>query len=268
MSLLPVPPLLTGGFNLGSAVHKATSSALVDGTNRRAFGFLLARDGTEITIIENGQTSSTSWRGTMSTPFDISTLTDSDSFELPGYADAAHFVDSGTQILSGTPTSVAAEFFALSTAFDPSSAASPTSGNLPTAYTRGYGLRLSDDGTKLRQQTGDRVITQHTLSTPFDLTTASSDGSIDLSATLSSPAIDFVLNRDETRMLVLQPNPQRVFAFRLSTPGDVTSAVDLGVPLDFSGQLAANANRLEVSPLGDNLYIVEPLGKIAQYGIA
>lgn len=93
------------------------------------------------------------------------------------------------------------------------------------------GLYVKQDGAKLFVVDGDAggpspVVAQYSMSTPWDITTASLDSAVDLSANMTRPyAIEF--NSDGTKVYFSDIGESAIKSFTVSTAYDLTSGLTL-----------------------------------------
>jgi hypothetical protein len=164
---------------------------------------------------------------TLSTAFDVSTASFVDSFSVAAQENAPQdlaFNTDGTKMFVLGSTGDDVNEYTLSTGFDVSTATFVDSFSVSAQETGPLGLAFSTDGTKMFVCgfAGDDV-NEYTLSTGFDVSTATYTSRFSVSAQHSSPsAIDF--NANGTRMFVLGENSKNVSEYVLTTGFDVTTA--------------------------------------------
>lgn len=168
---------------------------------------------------------------TLSTAFDVSTAS---------YASKSFVSGLGANIRDCFISEDGAEFyiadqagsdtitqFSLSTYFDISSASTPASKTFSVASQEGTlcAVWLKPDGAKLYVGgTGQDTVFQYTLSTAFDVSTASYDSvSLDVSAKEANLR-SIYLSADGTYLLVGGSSSDSVHGYSLSSPWDVSSA--------------------------------------------
>jgi DNA-binding beta-propeller fold protein YncE len=116
------------------------------------------------------------------------------------------------------------------------------------------GVDLSHDGTKmyLVGYYYDTVF-EYTLYTPWDVSTASLNQSLDISADASTP-MDLVFKHDGTKMYISEYSNNVVLEYDLSVPWDISTGTlnyTLDLSLDVDGMRGAT-----FSPDGTHMYIV------------
>lgn len=234
------------------AILKLTGGGVVDELDlasgqyeSKSYGFGIAfwasaisDDGSKFYI---GQIAGTLHQYSLSTPFDIGTATsDSKTLDVSAQTTGVYSIQFG---LSGTKLFVVSNNgvvyqYTLATAWDLSSAVYDSvsfSGNAQTGN-QCYGAFLSNDGLKLLLTAdSSHAVYQYTLTTAWDISTASYDSvSFSLSAQLVWP-LDLALNSAGTRMVVACRTNLKIYQYTLATAFDVSSATYDGVSFDIQG---------------------------------
>ena len=163
---------------------------------------------------------------------------------------SAVFNGDGTKLFTLGYASDSVHEYSLSTAYDLSTA-SYTSNSFSVASQAAvpFGLAFSNDGTKFYVAALDNVIYQYSMSSAWDITTASySSISKSVSAQDSGlRAIDF--KTDGTKLYVLGNTNKRVYQYSMTTPWDVSTASYDSISFSVSGQ-TSNASDISFSPDG------------------
>ena len=161
--------------------------------------------------------------------------------------------------------------YTLSTAFDASTATYVSGGELDISSQESEpsGIEFNNNGTKLFivGTSGDDV-TEYTLSTAFDVSTAShvSGGEKDLSSQDLRPR-DLTFNSDGTKMIVVGDAGETIEEYDLSTAYDVSTASH-DSSLDVSGQEQTPA-AIEFSPDGKKMFLLGYTGDdVNQYTLS
>ena len=164
------------------------------------------------------------------------------------------FNDTGTKMYLLGNTNDAVFSYTLSTPWDISTGTSdytPRSFSVNTQAAEPYNTYIGDNGTKMYvlNQATDAVF-QYTLSTPYNVTTASY-----ASKTLSVTALEtdprgMYFNSDGTKMYIIGVINNIVFSYTLSTPWDIATAVADYVPKYFS--VATQTTTVSDGFIGDN----------------
>ena len=165
---------------------------------------------------------------TLSTGFDISTASFVDSFDVSSedlYPSGLTFNNDGTKMFVLGSIGDDVNEYTLSTGFDVSTASFVDSFDVSSQETTPSGLDFNNDGTKMFVVGGiGDDVNEYTLSTGFDVSTASFVDSFDLSSQDAFPTgIDF--NTDGTKMFVVGYYGKDVNEYKLSTGFDVSTAV-------------------------------------------
>ena len=154
------------------------------------------------------------------------------------------FSSDGTKmyIINQAGASSSVEQYNLSTAYDISTASHSSADSLTvgTQDTSPFGITFKPDGTKLyvTGTTGDNVY-QYTLSTAYDLSTASYD-SVSFSYNSQDTATSGTLfNSDGTKLYMLGAGTDAIYQYSLSTAYDVSTASYDSVSLSVSSQFTA-----------------------------
>ena len=195
---------LTRAWDLRSA-YAAGKTLDVSGQDTSPHGLAVSEDG--LTLILLGYNGNTLYQYTLGTAFDISTATyDTVSFNTNGqtlFPTDMHMVDGGeTLYISDTNTDRALQYD-LSTAWDLSTisfvGSSPSFTSIDSSM---YGIAVTSDGTKmfLGGYVGDDVH-RFTLSTPFDVTTATYDNYL-IAVNNYGYVKGLFLSPDDTRLYV------------------------------------------------------------------
>jgi len=212
----------------------------------RASGIVFNLDGTKMYMI--GYDFDKVHQYTLSTGFDLSTASyDSVSFSLTAQDSAPSdmaFNTDGTKMYVLGYGSDNVYQYSLSTAFDISTASyDSVSLSVNSQDPTPMGMAFNTDGTKM-YMTGsiNNKVHQYTLSTGFDLSTASYDSvNLNVTAQEGNPA-SVAFNTDGTKMYVLGYSSDTAHQYTLSTGFDLSTASYDSVSFSLAAQ--------EGSPLG------------------
>lgn len=198
-----------------------------------ATGHFFKPDGTKMYVICNAQSSGNSgeiFQYSLSTPFDVSTASyDSKTFAADLQGTGMFISSDGTKLYvsedGGANTVIE---YTLSTAWDISTAsASGSTYNFSAQLTKAWGIYFKSDGTEMYLWSqSDARIYQYTLSTGFDLSTASYTGffatgvSMSYGAGMSDDGVYFYVASGTSSGIVYQ--------YECSTPYDITTASAAG----------------------------------------
>ena len=118
-------------------------------------------------------------------------------------------------------------YFVNSTAWDVSTAYNSTSFNItPQVQSQAYDIFFNSSGNKMyiTNLSGPRqYFFQYTLSTPWDISTATYDN-INFSHTEDSDAKGIFINSSGNKLYVAGDNTNKIHQFTLSTPWDISTA--------------------------------------------
>lgn len=134
-----------------------------------------------------------------------------------------------------------------------------------------FAIQLKTDGTKLyicAALIGVVYVRQYTLSTPYDISTASYDTAAIVIAESTNPtAIRF--KSDGTRMFLAGGGELKVFSYTLSVGWSITTTTYDTLSLDVSGQVSGFLNTFDMKTDGSKIYAYDstPNDKIYQYTI-
>jgi len=211
------------GFDISIASYKANFSLSAQDNNTQAVQF--NTDGSKMFILGEGGNSV--YEYSLSTSFDVTTSTYSQSFSIGSQETAATglaFSPDGTKMFVCGFSGKDVNEYTLSTGFNISTASFVDSFNVSSELAFPYGLAFNNDGTKMFVcgQT-DTVVAEYVLSTGFDVSTSSFSKELALSSQDNYPAaISF--NNDGTVMFILGGINKAVYEYTLTTGFDVSTA--------------------------------------------
>ena len=187
-------------------------------------------DGTKLFVSNANTTNSTIAEFNVGSPFDPSTLTFVDAYTIgnkTSYPYGMDFKPDGTEVYVCTYSNSTIHQWTLSTAWDISTASFTRSYDTTKDNYR-HGIRFKPDGTKMYitggAYTSDDETEQYTLSTAWDISTASYDLVLDHSSYTTTPQ-DILFNSDGTKFYVLGSSPSSTITeYSLSTAYALNSA--------------------------------------------
>ena len=212
------------GYDLTNASYDSVSFS-VSGQEASPQAIAFNADGTKMFIA--GSSGDDVNEYTLSTGFDVSTASFIDSFSVASQDTSPQglaFNSDGTKMFVVGAANDSVHQYALSTGFDVSTASYSQSFSVTAQETDPRGIAFNTDGTKMFVAGGaGDDINEYTLSTGFDVSTASYSQNFSVATQESSPrAIAF--NADGTKMFVCGQNGQDVNEYTLSTGFDVSTA--------------------------------------------
>lgn len=245
--------------------NKSFNTGTVD--TSLVWGLYVKPDGTKFYVVASGDTV---YQYTASTANDVSTITyDNTSFSVSAQetnASNVFFKPDGTKfyIIGGSGDDV--NEYNLSTAWDISTASYNQNFSVSSQTSAPRDVVFKPDGTKmyvLDAPTDD--VFQYSLSTAWDVSTASYDSkSLDLS-TEDSGAFGMSFNPDGTKMWFSGFSSDSVYQYGLSTAWDISTASYDSVSFSLGSQ-TGEVRAMRFNGDGSKLFIIEDTGKkIYQY---
>ncbi len=193
---------LTTGFDISTASYDSLFSVNSQDTNPRGLAF--NNDGTKMFVA--GWKNQRVFEYHLTTGFDISTASYDSNLSISSNAGGSNglaFNSDGTKMfVNAANSSDEVVEYTLSTGFDVSTASYDSSFVTQSQDTSPQGLAFSNDGKKMfvAGDTGDDI-NEYTLSTGFDVSTASFVGSFDVSSQGTNPT-GITFNNDGTKMFI------------------------------------------------------------------
>ena len=253
-------------YSLGSASYDSVSyDSSVEGTNIGSI--YIKPDGTK--LYANDGNFEGVLQYSMSTAWDLSTLSyDSVSFSVATQTgtrpQSLSFKTDGTKFYVVSTGNDTVFQYSLSTAWDLSTASyDSVSFSVSSQGNEPYGLTFKYDGTKMYiSDLGNDFIYQYTLSTAWDLSTASYDSvSLDVSSYANISTVIF--SPDGTQLIASSITNQSIVSWSLSTAWDITTAT---FESEFSNLAESNPRGLYWKDDGTKLYVSDNnVDKIYQY---
>ena len=209
-------------------VDSFSITSSVPGTENDPRDVAFNSNGTKMFVL--GRAGEKVYEYTLSTGFDVSSSTFVDSFDISNDEEAAtslEFNTQGTKMYIVGQNSNEVDEYTLTTGFDVSTASFVDSLDIASEDDHGNGLAFNNDGTKMfiAGHENDNVY-EYTLSTRFDVSTASFVDSFDVSSQDTEPAA-VAFNSDGTKMFVVGAAGVDVNEYTLTTGFDVSTATFL-----------------------------------------
>jgi DNA-binding beta-propeller fold protein YncE len=218
---------LSTPFDLSTASYDNVSFS-VAAQDTRPYGIAFNNDGSKMYMV--GTASDSVHRYTLSTPDDLSTASyDSVSFDLSAQETQPYdiaFNNDGSKMYILGYYNKAVFQYTLSTPDDLSTASyDSVSFGVAGPYRYPYDIAFNNDGSKMYMVDSSYSVFQYTLSTPFDLSTASYNNvSFDVSAQDSSP-FGIAFNNDGSKLYMVGRDNDSVFQY--------TPSYDLAPPFQY-----------------------------------
>lgn len=260
----------TEGYSLASASYDSKSFSVATQETSPSSLFFKS-DGTKMYV--TGPSGDDVNEYTLSTAWDVTTASYTTAFDVSANVlnpEGIYFKSDGTKMyVWGISSSIIGEYD-LSTAWDVSTASLNDTATFTSQVpiNNGQDITLNGDGTKLYIIGGSSTIYQYSLSTAYDITTASYDSvTLDVSTNSSSPA-DLTFNSDGTRLYVVASGSDTVAEYALSTAYDLSTASYNSVSFDISSQMGTSQG-IYFKPDGTKMYITgQTADAVYQYSTA
>lgn len=220
----------TVGYDLAGASYDSKSFSVAS-QEGAAGGVQFKSDGTKMYV--TGQASDSTFQYSLSTPYDVSTASyDSVSFNHTAQVSNANCYDlffktDGTQMYVMFGVNDTVYQYTLSTAWDLSTASYASKNFSVASQESGEpgGLAFSNDGTKMYVVgEGQATVFQYTLSTAWDLSTASYASKSFSVASKDTKPSGIAFSTSGNKMFISGENTDNIYLFTLSTTFDVTTA--------------------------------------------
>ena len=246
--------LLWQGFDISSASFVDAFSVAAQDTAPTGIAF--NTDGTKMFV--TGNTGNDVNEYTLSTAYDVSTATFVDSFSVSAQQAApmsVAFNADGTKMYIVGETEDTVAQYALSTGFDVSTASFTQSFSIASEETEAQGITFNPDGTKMFVvgDTGNDI-NEYTLSTGFDVSTASFVDSFSFAAQSTQPK-EALFNTSGTELFMLARDGSTVYKYTLSTAFDVSTASYSSVSFSVSSQ-ETDCQGLAFNNTGTKMFVV------------
>ncbi len=192
----------------------------------------------------------------MTTAFDVSTATFDSSFNVSGqevYPHGLAFNTDGTKMFVSGYAGHDVNEYTLSTAWDVSTASFVDSFSISSQDTQVRGLAFSNDGTKMfiTGNVGD-TLEEYTLTTGYDVSTASHTDSMDISSYDNDPR-GIAFNSDGSRMFFHGQQNDQIHEFTLGTAYDISTSTYIGA--NSLGSFDTGAEAIVFNKDGSKLFV-------------
>ncbi|WP_440920867.1 autotransporter domain-containing protein [Candidatus Pelagibacter sp.] len=215
--------ILSTAYDISTATENQTKNIYVDGS-LIATQVVFNNDGTKMFIANHGNPKEIDY-WSLTTAFDISTATHDGAFSISGQearANSVAFNNDGTRMIvagAGNMSQHRIHEYSLSTGFDLSSTVTHlNTEDLSSTHDYIDGVTFKDDGTKMytiRGSEDDNNISQFKLTTPYDVSTLSLEGTFDVSS-VSADSRELVFSNDGSKMFIIDHSNNKVHEFNLS----------------------------------------------------
>ena len=215
--------ILSTAYDISTATENQTKNIYVDGS-LIATQVVFNNDGTKMFIVNHGNQKEIDY-WSLTTAFDISTATHDGAFSISGQekrANSVAFNNDGTRMIvagAGNMSQHRIHEYSLSTGFDLSSTVTHlNTEDLSSTHDYIDGVTFNYDGTKMytiRGSEDDNNISQFKLTTPYDVSTLSLEGTFDVSS-VSADSRELVFSNDGSKMFIIDDSNDKVHEFNLS----------------------------------------------------
>jgi len=262
----------TYDFSVLATTNKTLTVSSQDVTEE---GLYINPDGTELYML--GDAADSVFQYTMTTAWDLSTASYTQSFSgasQDGGMQGVSFKTDGTKMYMLGRSNDNLYQYSLSTAWDISTASyDSVSLNVTSQDTNPYNLHFKPDGTKLYivGNTNNRIY-QYSLSTAWDLSTASYDSVSYTTTSQDGTPKDIYIKSDGTKLYLLGRGNHKIFVYTMSTAWDLSTITYDSVSYPSSGNLETYDNSSTAFYISDDgvyFYLVgNSTGDIEQFYIA
>ena len=207
----------------------------------RMSGIAFNTDGTKMYLV--GTDNDSVYQYSLSTPFNVSTASyDSVTLNVSSqsvFPTAIEFNNDGTKMFIGSSNTNGVFQYSLSSGFDLSTASyDSVSFNPSSQESNVQGIQFNNDGTKMYIiGTTNNTVFQYSLSSAFNLSTASYDSVSFSVASQNTSAQGLEFNNDGTKLFVIDNEPtEEVYQYDLTTGFDISTASYSNIKLDVSSE--------------------------------
>jgi DNA-binding beta-propeller fold protein YncE len=217
-------PTVSAPYVIVGATYVQNFSVATQDTGPHGLAF--NTDGTKMFVV--GKTGDAVYEYALTTGFDVSTASFTDAFSVAAQDTAPEgiaFNTDGTKMFIAGSANTSVYEYALATGFDVSTASFTDSFSVSTQTALPTGVTFNTDGTKMfvvARHTSDAVY-EYTLSTGFDISSASFVDSFSVSAQDVNPSA-VAFNTNGTAMFVLGATGGAVYEYALTTGFDVSTS--------------------------------------------
>jgi sugar lactone lactonase YvrE len=231
-------PTAPAPYNLSGASYDSVSFS-VNSQEPAPNAVVFNPTGTKMFVV--GQTNNTVYEYALSTEFDLSTASYTQSFSVSAqsaYSVGLAFNLDGTKMFVADYTNSNVYEYALSTGFNVSTASYTQTLSVSTQSSGPSGLVFNLDGTKMfiTAFTGQDV-NEYSLSTAFDISTATYAQNFSTASQETQPQ-ETVFSSNGKKMFVVGSNTSTIYEYSLSTGYDISTASYSSISFSVSSQEA------------------------------
>lgn len=262
-------------YSVSGTATTGSTYATTQGNSAGAIGLFVKPDGTK--MYHSDYVTGEVYQHSLSTAWDLSTASydgSSSDLNLSGqsisYPNGIFFKSDGSRLYVAATTTNYIHEYALSTAWDLSSASYSQRSSSFSSQTSNSGphtLAFKSDGTKLYiSQTSSRIVYQYTLNTPWDTTTSVYD-SVSFSYTSFAPGSTYIyFKSDGTKLYLNGSNNRDLYEVDLSTAWDLSTASYNSVSHDYADGFSSN---ISIKPDGTKFFSItySPASLMREYSM-
>ena len=262
-------------YSVAGTATTGSTYATTQGNSAGSIGLFVKPDGTK--MYHSDYVTGTVYQHSLSTAWDLSTASydgSSSNLSLSGqsiaYPNGIFFKSDGSRLYVAAQTTNYIYEYALSTAWDLSSASYSQRSSSFSSQTSNSGphtLAFKSDGTKLYiSQTSSRIVYQYTLSTPWDTTTRVYDN-VSFSYTSFAPGSTYIyFKSDGTKLYLNGSNNWDLYEVDLSTAWDLSTASYNSVSHDCVDGFSSN---ISIKPDGTKFFSItySPASLMREYSM-
>jgi sugar lactone lactonase YvrE len=261
-------------YSVAGTATTGSTYATTQGNSAGSIGLFVKPDGTK--MYHSDYVSNKVYQHSLSTAWDLSTASyDGSSNDLSvssqaDYPNSIFFKSDGTRLYVAGQTTNRVFEYALSTAWDLSSASYSQQSNNFSGQTSNSGphtLAFKPDGTKMYlSQTSSRIVYQYSLSTAWDTTSATYD-SVSFSYTTFAPGSTYIyFKSDGTKLYLNGSNNGDLYEVDLSTAWDLSTASYNNVSHDYADGFSSN---ISIKPDGTKFFSItySPASLMREYSM-
>ena len=245
---------VAGQFDISTAVYsQAFSFAAQEDTPE---GLAFSPDGTKMFVV--GRVGQDVNEYTLTTGFDVSSASYTRNFSVSAQDinpyDLTFNTDGTKMFVTGGAYDKVSEYV-LSTGFNLSTASYSQDFSVSSQEAFPFAIAFNNDGTKMFiGGAGSVAVNEYTLSTGFDVSTASFVDAFSVSAQITSLQ-GIAFNSDGTEMFIVDSGTDNVFKYTLTTGFDVSTASYSSVSFSVASQ-DGNAQGIAFDSNGTKMFIV------------
>jgi len=246
------------GFGDASTWSYDSVSFSVASEDADALDVAFSSDGTK--MFYAGSTTDSVYQYTLSTAFDVSTASyDSVSFSVASQETGNWgftFNNDGTKMYVVGSSGGAVFQYSLTTGFDLSTASyDSVSFSVSSQTTLPCGVTFNDDGTKMYIMGQNDILYQYSLSTAFDVSTASYDSVSFNAGSQDTNPFGAIFNTDGTKLYIVSYASDEVYQYTLSTAFDISTVSYDSIFFSLASQ-ETTARKIRFNNDGTKLYAI------------